>query len=79
MPKKNFSLEKSFKRLEEILTNLESGEVELENSIGLFEEAMKLSGECQKQLEALEKRVKVLVAKEGGEYIEEDLQEQKIS
>jgi len=78
MSKMNFSLEKSFKRLEEILTSLESGEVELENSIGLFEEAMKLSGECQKQLEALEKRVKVLVAKEGGEYIEEDLQEQKI-
>ncbi|HCK98794.1 MAG TPA: exodeoxyribonuclease VII small subunit [Candidatus Marinimicrobia bacterium] len=78
MPKKNFSLEKSFKRLEEILTSLESGEVELENSIGLFEEAMKLSGECQKQLEALEKRVKVLVAKEGGAYIEEDLQEQGI-
>jgi len=75
MPKKNISLEESFKRLNEILSTLESGEVELEKSIGLFEEAMKLSEECQKQLETLEKRVKVLVTRENGEYIEEDMKE----
>ncbi|HDP67345.1 MAG TPA: exodeoxyribonuclease VII small subunit [Candidatus Marinimicrobia bacterium] len=75
MPKKDVSLENSFKRLEEILGQLESGELELEKSIQLFEEAMTLSTECQKQLEALEKRVKVLVEKDGGEYTEEDLQE----
>ncbi len=75
MPKKNISLEESFKRLDEILSILESGDVELEKSIGLFEEAMKLSEECQKQLTTLEKRVKVLVAKQNGEYIEEDMKE----
>ena len=75
MPKKNISLEESFKRLDEILSTLESGDVELEKSIGLFEEAMKLSEKCQKQLEMLEKRVKVLVARENGEYIEEDMKE----
>jgi len=75
MPKKNISLEESFKRLDEILSILESGELELEKSIGLFEEAMKLSEECQKQLTTLEKRVKVLVAKENDEYIEEDMKE----
>ena len=75
MPKKNISLEESFKRLDEILSTLESGELELEKSIGLFEEAMKLSEKCQKQLETLEKRVKVLVTRENGEYIEEDMKE----
>lgn len=75
MPKKDVSLENSFQRLEEILGQLESGQLELEKSIQLFEEAMMLSTECQKQLEALEKRVKVLVEKNGGEYTEEDLQE----
>ncbi len=75
MPKKNLSLENSFKRLDEILGELESGDVDLEKSIGLFEEAMVLSEDCQKQLNALEKRVKVLVAKGGGDYIEEDIQE----
>ncbi|MBN2600696.1 MAG: exodeoxyribonuclease VII small subunit [Candidatus Marinimicrobia bacterium] len=75
MPKKNLSLEDSFKRLDKILSELESGEVDLEKSIGLFEEAMVLSEDCQKQLNALEKRVKVLVEKGGGDYIEEDIQE----
>jgi len=75
MPKKNLSLENSFKRLDEILGELESGDVDLEKSIGLFEEAMVLSEDCQMQLNALEKRVKVLVAKGGGDYIEEDIQE----
>jgi len=75
MPKKSLSLEDSFKRLDKILSELESGEVDLEKSIGLFEEAMVLSEDCQKQLNALEKRVKVLVAKGGGDYMEEDMQE----
>jgi len=75
MPRKNLSLENSFKRLDEILGELESGDVDLEKSIGLFEEAMVLSEDCQMQLNALEKRVKVLVAKGGGDYIEEDIQE----
>ncbi len=74
MTKKTVSLEGSFKRLEEILGQLESGELALEKSISLFEEAVQLSKECQTQLETLEKRVKVLVAKENGEYIEEDMQ-----
>jgi len=75
MPKKSYSIEKSFKRLEEILAILESGESELENSITLFEEAIALSTECQKHLEALEKRVKVLVEQANANYIEEDLPE----
>lgn len=75
MPKKSYSVEKSFKRLEEILAILESGESELENSIALFEEAIALSTECQKHLEALEKRVKVLVEQTNANYIEENLAE----
>ena len=75
MPKRSLSLEDSFKKLDKILSELESGDVELEKSIGLFEEAMKLSEDCQKQLNALEKRVKILVAKGGEDYIEEDIQE----
>jgi len=75
MPKKSFSIEKSFKRLEEILAILESGDSELENSIALFEEAIALSTECQKHLAALEKRVKVLVEQADASYKEEDLPE----
>lgn len=67
MAKKSISLEKSLQRLEDIMQILESGEKDIEESIKLFEEGMKLSTECQAHLQDLEKRVKMLVEKEGGE------------
>jgi len=75
MAKKSFSLENSLKRLEEILQILESGEKDIEESIKLFEEGMKLSTECQAHLQTLEKRVKLLVEKSGGEIGEQDFPE----
>jgi exodeoxyribonuclease VII small subunit len=72
MTKKSFSLEKNLKRLEEILQILESGEKDIEESIGLFEEGLRISTECQKHLQDLEKRVKILVEKEDGRIQEQD-------
>lgn len=40
------SFEEKLKRLEQISEILESGEVQLEESISLFEEGIKLSKEC---------------------------------
>ena len=77
MPKKAFSLEKSFQRLEEILQSLESGEIKLEESIKLFEEGMALTNMCQKNLQELENRVKVLVEKNSGEFEEKDFQKKE--
>ena len=75
MAKKSFSLEKSLERLEEILQVLESGEKDIEESIKLFEEGMRLSNECQAHLQALEKRVKLLIEKSDGEICEQDFPE----
>ncbi|MFA4838934.1 MAG: exodeoxyribonuclease VII small subunit [Candidatus Neomarinimicrobiota bacterium] len=75
MTKKTFSLETSLRKIEEILALLESGEKDLEESIQLFEEGMKLSGECQSHLQALEKRVKLLSKDANGNPIETDLKE----
>jgi exodeoxyribonuclease VII small subunit len=72
MTKKSFSLEKNLKRLEEILQILESGEKDIEESIGLFEEGLRISTECQKHLQDLEKRVKILVEQEDGRIQEQD-------
>ena len=77
MAKKTLNLEEAFKRLEEIVTILESGGKDLEKSIKLFEEGMQISNQCQQQLQALEKRVKVLVEKESGEFTVTDF-EQKV-
>jgi exodeoxyribonuclease VII small subunit len=77
MTKKSFSLEKSLKRLEEILQILESGDHDIEDSISLFEEGLRISNECQKHLADLEKRVKILMEKEDGTVQEYDFNEPK--
>ncbi len=74
MAKKSLSLEKSLQRLEEILQILESGEINLEESIRLFEEGMKLIDECQSHLQKLEKRVKILVEEDNEKFVEKDMQ-----
>lgn len=66
MAKKALSLEKAFQRLEEILRILESGEKDLEESIKLYEEGMQLANQCQKQLQDLEQRVKIIGTDAGG-------------
>lgn len=53
--------EKKLNRLEEIVTKMERGDLALENSLTLFEEGVKLSRECQKQLSEAELKVKKLV------------------
>ena len=50
-------------------------EKDIEESIKLFEEGMRLSSECQAHLQALEKRVKLLIDKSDGEICEQDFPE----
>lgn len=51
------SFEEALKRLQEIVTRLESGEETLDESIKLFEEGAKLTGLCYKQLNRAEQTV----------------------
>ena len=53
--------EKKLGRLEEIVSKMEKGDLALEDSLGLFEEGVKLSRECQQQLSSAELKVKKLV------------------
>jgi exodeoxyribonuclease VII small subunit len=58
--------EDSLKKLEEIVAQLELGDVPLEESIRLFEEGTRLSAECRKQLEEAEGKVEMLVKQRDG-------------
>ena len=60
--------EKKLKNLEDIVNKMESGELSLDKSLELFEEGVKLSKDCNKQLNAAEQRVRVLlgVDKDGN-------------
>lgn len=68
--------EKKLGRLEEIVTKMESGNLTLEESLKLFEEGVKNSRECQKQLTEAESKVKVLLrVGKNGEPETEDLED----
>ena len=56
------SFEKKLTRLEEIVQKMEAGDMSLDDSLKLFEEGVKLSKECQEELDTAEKKVKVLVS-----------------
>lgn len=53
--------EKKLGRLEEIVKKMEQGELALEDSLKLFEEGVKLSRDCHKQLNEAELKVKKLI------------------
>ena len=66
--KKAPSFEDKMKRLEEIVGQIEQPDVELEDSIKLFEEGVSLSKDCQNLLDGAEQKVKKLV--QTGEGLE---------
>ena len=59
--KENLSFEEALKRLEKIVSSLESGSAPLEESIKLFEEGVKLIGICHNLLEKTEQNVSLLL------------------
>jgi len=61
------SFEEHLTALEAVVERLERGELSLDESVRLFEEGMKLSEACKKELEAAEGRIQVLVEKGSGE------------
>ena len=71
------SFEESLKRLEKIVEQLERGDLPLEDSIKLFEEGMRLSGECKEYLEQAEGKVQVLIKQRDGSMKAEPFPAQK--
>ncbi|HTV65783.1 MAG TPA: exodeoxyribonuclease VII small subunit [Bryocella sp.] len=60
------SFEESLTKLEEIVAQLERGDLALEESIRLFEEGTRLAAACRKQLEDAEGKVELLVKQRDG-------------
>ncbi len=65
---KKLAFEDAFERLDEIVRKLESGQLALEENIELFEEGVKLTGECRKQLDQAEAKIQKLVKAANGEF-----------
>lgn len=69
MSKENF--EESMKKLEEIVTELENGKLNLDESVEKFEKGMKIARQCNTILENAEKKITILLEKDG-ELTEEE-------
>ena len=68
---KKFNLEKSLAELEELVEELESGDLPLEKAMKKFEEGIKLTRGCQTALQEAEQKVEILLKSAGGEDLEE--------
>ena len=75
MAEKKF--EAALARLEEIVKELENGDVALEQSLKLFEEGIKLSRICNKRLEDAERRVEILLKDKAGNIVAQPFEEQE--
>lgn len=59
------NFEKNMSDLENIVTELEKGDLNLDESISKFEEGIKISKQCNKILEDAEKKIIILLEKDG--------------
>ena len=59
------SFEEQMEELEEIVEELEKGDLSLEDSVKKFEEGIKISNECNNTLEEAEKKITILVNQDG--------------
>jgi len=69
MAKQTF--ESAMKRLEEIVNELEGGDLTLDQALKKFEEGVKLSKFCMNKLDETEKKVSILLKDEEGNIREE--------
>ena len=59
------NFEESMKKLETIVTELENRDLNLDESVQKFEEGMKIAKQCNNMLEETEKKITILLEKDG--------------
>lgn len=62
---KETKFEEKLKELETIISELENGEIDLEESITKYTRAMNLVNECDKKLKNIEEQISKLVTENG--------------
>jgi exodeoxyribonuclease VII small subunit len=75
MAEKKF--ETSLARLDEIVQELEKGELPLEQSLKLFEEGVKLARICSTRLEDAERKVDILLKDKTGNVTRKPFEEEE--
>lgn len=62
---KQYTFQEAMDRLDEIVNQLNSSKLELEEAMKLFEEGLKLSKQCEEQLKIFETKMNTLLINEG--------------
>lgn len=65
---RSFKLEEALQRLEQIVEKLESGQVEIDQALGLYQEGMELLGQAKGALNEVNFKIKKLTLTGQGEY-----------
>ena len=73
----NQTFEASMQRLEQIVRSMEKGDVELEESLRLFQEGTELIRNCGKLLDDAELQVKKIMNAPDGSPVEEDFTDEQ--
>ena len=73
----NQTFEASMQRLEQIVRSMEKGDVELEESLRLFQEGTELIRNCGKLLDDAELQVKEIMTAPDGSPVEEDFTDEQ--
>ncbi|TDJ59190.1 MAG: exodeoxyribonuclease VII small subunit [Nitrospina sp.] len=63
--------EKAMSRLEKIVEELEKGELDIDRSLEIFEEGIKMSRVCSKKLNEAEQKIEKLTKNQKGELVAE--------
>jgi exodeoxyribonuclease VII small subunit len=70
----DITFESALQRLEQVVDQLEAGNLGLEESLKVFEEGVSLARRCAKYLDEAEKRIELLTRDESGTLRTEPLQ-----
>ncbi|MBP3851376.1 MAG: exodeoxyribonuclease VII small subunit [Erysipelotrichaceae bacterium] len=66
MTKKKMTFQQAMRRLDEIVTLLNSKDLELEEAMDLFVEGSKLSSQCESQLKEFESKMNQVMKQENS-------------
>lgn len=70
-PTEPFNFEAALAELEQLVEQMEQGELPLEQSLQSFERGIALTRQCQEALRAAEQKVQILLEKDGTTTVED--------
>ena len=76
MSEKENTFEETLAKLEELVKKLEAGNLDLDESLEIYESAIELREKCRKFLEESERKVQALMVKASGEVEKEEFRVQ---